>query len=179
MPSNGVWDEAGVLEGRLRVLWAEGHSTNEIGRRLGISKNAVVGKAGRLGLEGRVSPIKRDGERKPRKPRAIGAKPTLPPIGALAVLPPPVSHFAAPAEIARPAMRPVPIPASEFKPLAKRGADGAGCQWIHGEPGRGGRTRVCDADISPLCRHRVWCEAHRKVVWVKPRDMRDDVARAA
>jgi len=27
---------------RLRALWAEGHSTAEIGRRLGISKNAVA-----------------------------------------------------------------------------------------------------------------------------------------
>ena len=28
---------------QLRSLWAEGHSTAEIGRRMGISKNAVVG----------------------------------------------------------------------------------------------------------------------------------------
>ncbi|QYU68227.1 hypothetical protein J4558_25925 [Leptolyngbya sp. 15MV] len=33
---------------RLKALWAEGHSTAEIGRRMGISKNAVVGKAHRL-----------------------------------------------------------------------------------------------------------------------------------
>jgi hypothetical protein len=35
---------------QLRALWAEGHSTAEIGRRMGISKNAVVGKAHRLHL---------------------------------------------------------------------------------------------------------------------------------
>ncbi|MGO9785646.1 MAG: GcrA family cell cycle regulator, partial [Stellaceae bacterium] len=34
----------------LSKLWDEGHSTAEIGRRLGISKNAVVGKAHRLAL---------------------------------------------------------------------------------------------------------------------------------
>lgn len=43
----------------LRRLWDEGASTAEIGRQLGISKNAVVGKAHRLELSARPSPIKR------------------------------------------------------------------------------------------------------------------------
>ena len=41
---------------RLRDLWAEGLSTAEIGRRLGVSKNAIVGKAHRLELSARPSP---------------------------------------------------------------------------------------------------------------------------
>lgn len=45
---------------QLKALWAEGLTTGEIGKRLNISKNAVVGKAHRLGLKGRPSPIKRD-----------------------------------------------------------------------------------------------------------------------
>ncbi len=44
---------------QLSVLWTEGHSTAEIGRRLNISKNAVVGKAHRLNLKPRPSPLKR------------------------------------------------------------------------------------------------------------------------
>ncbi len=47
-----------VIE-RLKALWAEGLSTAEIGRRMGISKNAVVGKAHRLALPARPSPIRR------------------------------------------------------------------------------------------------------------------------
>jgi GcrA cell cycle regulator len=43
----------------VRALWAEGHSTAEIGRRLGRSKNSVVGKSHRLCLPLRPSPIKR------------------------------------------------------------------------------------------------------------------------
>lgn len=54
---------------RLRALWAEGLSTAEIGRRMGISKNAVVGKAHRLNLPARPSPIRRD----PSAPRAATA----------------------------------------------------------------------------------------------------------
>ncbi|MCQ2965799.1 MAG: GcrA family cell cycle regulator [Alphaproteobacteria bacterium] len=40
--------------------WNEGMTTGEIGKKLGVSKNAVVGKAHRLGLPGRPSPIRRD-----------------------------------------------------------------------------------------------------------------------
>lgn len=42
---------------RLRRLWAHGHSAAEIGRRLGVTKNAVIGKASRMNLPGRPSPI--------------------------------------------------------------------------------------------------------------------------
>ncbi len=52
---------------RLSVLWKEGLSTAEIGRRLGVSKNAVVGKAHRLLLDPRPSPLKR-----PPAPRVVG-----------------------------------------------------------------------------------------------------------
>lgn len=41
----------------LKKLWAKGLSTAEIGRELGVSKNAVVGKSHRLGLKPRPSPI--------------------------------------------------------------------------------------------------------------------------
>ena len=44
---------------RLSALWDEGLPTAEIGRRLGISKNAVIGKAHRLALKARPSPLKR------------------------------------------------------------------------------------------------------------------------
>lgn len=44
---------------RLRELWEQGLSTAEIGRQLNVTKNAVVGKAHRLGLEGRPSPIRK------------------------------------------------------------------------------------------------------------------------
>ena len=40
------WNDETIA--RIRALWSEGYSTAEIGRRMGISKNAVVGKAHRL-----------------------------------------------------------------------------------------------------------------------------------
>lgn len=44
----------------LKKLWQKGKSTVEIGRELGISKNAVVGKVHRLELNSRPSPIKKE-----------------------------------------------------------------------------------------------------------------------
>lgn len=62
-----AWTDEMVVE--LAKLWEQGLTTGEIGRRLGISKNAVVGKAHRLGLQSRPSPIKREKgkEDKPEK----------------------------------------------------------------------------------------------------------------
>ena len=57
-----AWTEEMVEE--LKRLWDEGVTTGEIGRRLNISKNSIVGKVHRLGLSGRPSPIKKKGEPK-------------------------------------------------------------------------------------------------------------------
>ncbi len=51
------WTPERIAE--LQRLWAAGMPTAEIGRHLEVSKNAVVGKAHRLGLAARPSPIKR------------------------------------------------------------------------------------------------------------------------
>ena len=59
------WTDNTIRE--LRQLWSEGHSTAEIGRRMGITKNAVVGKAHRIDLPARPSPIRTGSA--PRPPR--------------------------------------------------------------------------------------------------------------
>ncbi len=67
---------------QLRGLWAEGHSTAEIGRRLGVTKNAIVGKAHRLDLPARPSPIRRDPNAEPVTRVTVRRVegPTLPPL---------------------------------------------------------------------------------------------------
>lgn len=73
-----VWTDERIEE--LKSLWSEGLTTGEIGKRLGVSKNAVVGKAHRLGLKGRPSPIKRT---KPSRPAAPPPKEPEPKIRSL------------------------------------------------------------------------------------------------
>lgn len=51
---------------KLRALWDEGLSTAQIGLRMNRSKNSVIGRAGRLDLPARPSPI---------LPRGSGAQP--------------------------------------------------------------------------------------------------------
>lgn len=177
MPSQGGWTDK--KEAKLRELWGGTDSTAEIGRKIGMSKNAIVGKAHRLHLPARPSPIIRDGKpRKPARARPVRMEPTVLPLASLAMpAPEPVARVEDDVERFRDfraATVPGPLPLSEFKPLAPRAADGDGCRWINGDPGRGEKWSFCNAGLSPLCRHRSWCEGHRKLVWVRGRDRRED-----
>ena len=59
------WNEENVT--RLRDLWDQGLPTAQIGKLIGFTKNAVVGKAHRIGLERRPSPIRRTAVKPDRK----------------------------------------------------------------------------------------------------------------
>ena len=95
------WNDAAISQ--LKALWAEGLSTAEIGRRMSISKNAVIGKSHRLDLAARLSPIRPAAQAKERRPRRMNC-PSLaelqgrPPVGAkpaTTVPPPPPVRVAA------------------------------------------------------------------------------------
>ncbi|MBM3484479.1 MAG: global cell cycle regulator GcrA-like protein [Alphaproteobacteria bacterium] len=63
-------------------LWNQGLTTAEIGRLIGMSKNAIVGKAHRLGLPPRPSPIKREARvaRPMRSEPRVVERPSPPPV---------------------------------------------------------------------------------------------------
>lgn len=152
--------------GRLRALWAEGHSTAEIGRRLRVSKNAIVGKAHRLNLPARPSPIKPGSPRKPRG-RAIPAPPRLTIISPVAPLPPIMTFPVAPSPRPR---EPRPM-VSAARP---REGERPSCCWPMGEPGRAG-FRFCGDDA---VRGRPYCEDHCSVAYTaknrKRRNLEED-----
>lgn len=170
----------------LRALWAEGHSTAEIGRRMGISKNAVVGKAHRLNLPPRPSPIRRDAAAqgpRPAQPRrsAAPARPPAPPMRRLE------AGFGAAPLTSRPAAplgaAVAPRLATAAAPLAAAASAGAvvrhfpraaprHCCWPMGEPGTA-EFRFCGCDALPS---KPYCAEHAAIAYVKVRDRREDAA---
>ena len=52
-----AWNDEMIAD--LKQMWEDGLTTGEIGKRIGVSKNSIVGKVHRLGLSGRPSPIKK------------------------------------------------------------------------------------------------------------------------
>lgn len=57
------WTDNPDAAGKLRTLWKKGLSASQIAAELGCTRNTVIGKAHRLRLSKRPSPIKR----KPRR----------------------------------------------------------------------------------------------------------------
>jgi len=165
---------------RLRGFWTEGYSTAEIGRRMGVSKNAIIGKAHRLALPGRPSPIRL--ERSPGQPRRHPAPrrvigPTLPPLATASVigqapvkLPPAVTvPVGAPTTAGEPALAGKPRAISLSRRL---GARQIPCCWPIGDPGTP-KFRFCDAVALP---GKPYCDEHAQVAYVRVKDHREDAA---
>ncbi len=103
--------DAGWTDARLdilRRLWAEGLVIDVIAERLGVTRNSIVGKAHRLKLPGRPSPIKRGG---PPRIRVDRLKPKTAP-------------------------KAEPPPKAIEVAISVRVMGGEPCCWPIGEPGR-------------------------------------------
>jgi GcrA cell cycle regulator len=99
---------------QLKAMWEKGLTASQIADELGgVSRNAVIGKAHRLGLQSRPSPVKAN--EAPKK--AAPVRKTAPAPEAEAPKPTPVQHSApAPVRATPPAAAPAPsftAPASE------------------------------------------------------------------
>jgi len=62
--TGNVWTDERLEE--LKKLWAKGLSISQIGEALGVSRNAIAGKAHRMGLPKRPSPISKPKAEKPK-----------------------------------------------------------------------------------------------------------------
>ena len=115
------WDDNNVA--RLRELWDQGLPTAQIGKLLGFTKNAVVGKAHRIGLERRPSPIRRTAAKPDRK------KARSPIIPILNFENSKISKNIESDEIPKPAKNFQPIIKNLYNTNVKRG-----CEWPEGHP---------------------------------------------
>ena len=131
---------------QLRALAMAGRSYEFIAAQLGCTKNAVVGKAHRLGL--------------PKRPSPIGASVVTGRPAKARPAPKPAAEARPKSEADRRAAMPTP-------PLARVTAPGAhrACQWIEGPP-RGAATLFCGAATAP---GSSFCAVHHARCW-RPRD---------
>ena len=108
------WTEERIDQ--LKRLWGQGMTASQIADDLGgVSRNAVIGKAHRLGLEARPSPVKGGGD----AASSTSASSSAP---AAAAAPPPPERAAAPAPRPAPAPTPAPVPTAATATPAERPA---------------------------------------------------------
>ena len=111
------WNDTNVA--RLKELWDQGLPTAQIGKLLGFTKNAVVGKAHRIGLERRPSPIRRTAVKPDRKKARSPIVPKL--------------NF----EITKEETKENPVAQQNFQPVLKNHFTKnvkRGCEWPEGHP---------------------------------------------
>ena len=111
------WDDNNVS--KLRELWDQGLPTAQIGKLLGFTKNAVVGKAHRIGLERRPSPIRRTTVKPDRKKARSPIIPKL--------------NF----EVKKDEVKETLVHQQTFQPLVKNlftKSVKRGCEWPEGHP---------------------------------------------
>ena len=146
------WTEEKVAV--LRQYWGSGKSASEIAEIIGdVSRNAVIGKAHRLGLAGRPSPIK---DKKP-KPKAVVPTTSIP---APTPAPPPIVNL----------VELQPGSGATILSLTERM-----CRWPHGDPKQPG-FRFCG---KPAVNGTSYCSEHLKAAYQPPAPKRRDGERRA
>jgi len=140
------WNESNVA--RLKELWDQGLPTAQIGKLLGFTKNAVVGKAHRIGLERRPSPIRRTAVKPDRKKARSPIVPTLK-FEALKEEPKETTKF----------QTLLPDVKNLFKNQTKRG-----CEWPEGHPDESD-FKFCGKD---RFEDKPYCIDHCAVAYVIP-----------
>ncbi len=142
----------------LRELWSKGLSASQIAVQLGgVSRNAVIGKAHRLGLESRPSPIRGGGSgSRSRRNRAISRA-----IEARAL-----RGTMADEEIGGEPVVPEPgtkIADQPLAPPARPVSDVKECLWPIGDPGEDG-FGFCGEETAP---GRPYCAEHCSVAYIR------------
>jgi hypothetical protein len=150
MTGRGEWITPGGDE-RLRVAWDRGDAASAIGAAFGVSKNAIVGKAHRLGLDARPNPVRPKGTPAVPCPAPVPrSASTLPPLASDALPPAPAAGQRLASLAGAPAIR----LESPVQTLTGTGT----CSWLTSER----PYRYCD---EPVFGRLSYCECHAARVY--------------
>ena len=179
---DNIWDKPGMVD-RLRQDWADGYSASEIGDRMGLNKNQVIGKVHRLKLPQRPVPAAlHHVKHKPRRP--VPARFGAAGVGGSRVAP--AAHLslvrgdasssgpraaAGSAHLSSSLLQTSGVGVSKPRP---RLFPGRGCQfpmWKHGERPSYGEARFCEAAPRRNAEGRqdsAYCAEHHAKCFVQP-----------
>ena len=148
-----AWTEEMIND--LKQMWKDGLTTNEIAKRLGVSKNSIVGKVHRLNLKARPSPIKKKEEvttaetpvvKEEKEEKAKTASKKLKKVSIT------------PVNIAK------PKEAKKDQHLKLTELDNHTCRWPLGDP-RDDNFCFCGKAVRG---GQTYCEEHSAIAYVKP-----------
>jgi len=147
----------------LRRLWDGGVTTAEIGRQMGLSKNAVIGKAHRLRLPPRPSPIRTSTSGIVRQRRV--PVPKLADLVPLTALVDPTASPPPPPPPRSPPRSPTEAPSQVSWRRISANLEPDPCCWPIGHP-RTASFRYCDA---PAQAGKPYCAEHLGLAYARPR----------
>ncbi|MBR2033446.1 MAG: GcrA cell cycle regulator [Alphaproteobacteria bacterium] len=159
----------------LKKMWQEGLTTGEIGKRLNVSKNSIVGKVHRLGLSGRPSPIKKKDNNDPAAPKAEKkpspkpiSKPVVKPIkeenNKVEKLPLKDKIISEPEAKFIPASPKEKSTYKEVQNISLTELDNHTCRWPLGDP-KDENFHFCGKKVRI---GQTYCDEHSAIAYVKP-----------
>ena len=141
---------------KLRQMWKQGLTTSEIAKKIGVSKNSIVGKVHRLNLTARPSPIKKKEEaplEQPVRKTAEKEPKSTKPVKKIKI---------ETVEISPAVAVPSTVETTGCIPLTE--LDNHTCRWPIGDPRDEGFC-FCGKKVRS---GQTYCEEHAAIAYVKP-----------
>jgi len=151
----------------LKIMWKQGLTTGEIGKRLGVSKNSIVGKVHRLQLDARPSPIKKKDDTAVKAPvkEKIAAPVKKAPEKEIKKVKEVKKEEKVEKAVFRPIAPPSPAPKAPIAGNIKlANLDNHTCRWPIGDP-KDENFHFCGKRIKV---GQTYCDEHAAVAYVKP-----------